>query len=139
MKKKVIILIIIVIVLIISFFSYKIINEEKHTIKGTNLVAYTSLRLAVAEVALGKDQSSLDSNKMNNLENFITEISPKNQWFSENSGTFYIGTMDTSDLNITWISDGTYYATFYVTKDTNILKKYTFSTGKEKGYSIYID
>ena len=141
-KKIIIILSIIVALLVVAFLTIKILDKNKRTMNSVERIAYTTLRSTEASAALGDvSKYHFNSSHMDILKNFVKKVDKNNQWFSKNSGYFYGKFEDTSDLQVTWISDGTYTAKFYV-KNWGleyVLEKYTFTNTTEKGYGFNVE
>jgi len=143
-KKLIVISSIIVFLLLATFFVIKILDKNKRTMNGNERIAYTTLRLTESSSALNKvSEHPLNSAHMKLLKDFVKKVDSKNQWFSKNSGYFYGKYEDTSDIQVTWISDGTYTAKFYIKNwgMEYVLEKYTFTskTETEKGYGFTVE
>ena len=117
--------------------------SKKHKLNSSEKLAYLHLRVIASELKVdGNISKEFTSEEMSSLEKAAKRINPKIDWFSSNSGTFYTQIADTSKHEVIWISDGKYYATFYITKGkdptTKIIHNCTFSTEKEKGYEFLV-
>lgn len=109
------------------------------SVSDKEAVAYTSLRYAISKSAVDGG-GTITSEQFNTLGKIAKNADSSNQWFSSDSGVFYGKTADTSDYQVTWISNGTYCAIFYVKQDVNTyyLTSYSFSADDVKGYTIFV-
>jgi len=113
-----------------------------YTIPASENVALASLRLAAAESRLD-GSGELTQAHFNMLGQLVRNADSSNEWFAGASGTFYAGTQDTADRQVTFITDGTWTATFY-TEDANAaatshrLVEYTFVQRSVTGHRISI-
>ncbi len=101
--------------------------------------AYAKLRQAIATSRLN-GAGTLSSEDMNILGKMVKNADNSNQWFSSNSGAFYGNMADTSDYEVTWISNGIYCAIFYAKEvdNTYYLTNYSFNADSVKGYTILV-
>ena len=131
----VIIVIIILGIILISSNS----NGYEMDISSGEALAYTRLRVAIANSRLN-GSGILSSEDFNILGKMAKNADRSNQWFSGSSGVFYGNTADTSDYEVSWISNGQYCAIFYAKKvdDTYYLTNYTFTADTIKGYMIFV-
>ena len=115
-KKLGIGLAILIIILVVGVTAYFIIIESTHKLSTTENVAYRTLRLVQAEAAYTGQETEITQSHLKALESFVKRVYPGAQWLKKNYGTLYVNNEDTSDMEVTWISDGTYTATFYIDK-----------------------
>lgn len=133
----IIIALIIVSIIIISLnskpgYEMNVINKEA--------LAYARLRQAIATSKL-EGTAILSSEDHQILGKMAKNADSSNQWFANNTGIFYGNTADTSDYEVTWISDGKYCAIFYAKEENNIyyLTSYSFDADDIKGYIIFVE
>lgn len=146
-------LIIIVIIIILIMFISSMTEQPGYKLDESNgeAVAYTSLRLAIAEARVADNLSSkLSKENFAKLEEIVKNSDSSNNWFNDsNSKTFIFANFATDDIlinygipaedvdefEITWISDGTYCALFTMRKVDNdyYLVDYDFSTDDTVG------
>ena len=104
-------------------------------LSDSEAVAWTSLRLATS-------QSAYDETGTLSESNFDTLGTLCNNWFSSSLGSFASISKDTSNNQVTLITDGTYTATFTVEHDGVVdykLISCVFEEKSEEGYSIEIE
>lgn len=146
-EKGISLIVVILIVAIILFFIIVSTGNSKYelSVADGEQVAVASLRTAIAQSRV--DGSGVLSNEnFNSLKKLVKNADSNNQWFSENKTIYYGKTADTSNQEITYISDGTYVAKFIIeienansyTKKKLFLVNYTFEEGTIQGYSFVI-
>ncbi len=103
-------------------------------------LAYAKLRSAIAEGNLN-GSGVFSSDNMQKLKDLIKKADSSNQWFASNSGVFYGGLADTDSYQYTWISNGTYCATFCVKEENTdfFLCDYKFSADTVKGCMLFVE
>jgi len=124
--------------------------EEKYK-ASTFMTAIASLRSAAAQSALAElateeETGILKQEYYDILQESLSELGY--DWFARSTGAFYADTNDTANRNITYITDGTWVATFYVPvqNDGNkrpsnlaeVLLDYTFVQDDISGFRIEI-
>ena len=145
-KKLGIALVILASIAVVVFSIYITNSKNSRTMSyGSNeRLSYLHLKIAALGSAIGNDNTSFTKNNMINLKDFIMKVYPNSQWFLNDSGTFYAGTEDVNGTEITWISDGIYTATLYVSPGSSsiwcdyILQNYKYEKKFQKGYEIYV-
>lgn len=138
LKTIIIIVAIIVVGIIIISVNSKLGYEL--SISDREAVAYTSLRSAIATSKV--DGSGTMSKELFAILGKIAKNADNsNQWFANNSGAFYGNTADTSEYQVTWVSNGTYCAVFYVKQDVNTyyVTSYSFAPDDVKGYTFFVE
>lgn len=140
MKVIIIVAVIILGIIIISAITSK--PGYELSVEKSEPVAYTNLRYSIAQAAASSGgASTLKSEYIDTLGKLVKSVDSSNQWFSSNSGVFYGGTADTSDYQYTWISNGTYCATFCIKQEGNTyyLCDFKFSADTVKGYTLFVE
>ena len=140
-----IIIIIAIIILCIIIFSNTKPGYELN-IANKECLALSELRLAIAKAHLN-GSGFITTDEFNTLGKIVKNADSNNEWFSSNQGILYGDTYDTSDQDVTVISDGIYVATF-TTKEKSTgpslgdietyLIEYTFEQKSFKGYQFYV-
>lgn len=140
MKKVFIVLLIVCGIIIIASAGN---SGYKFNSKGTNeAIAYTSLRYSIAKAAAENGTNTLSMDHFNTLGRMVKNADSNNQWFPQSNKTVVYGnTGDTSDFEITWISDGKNCAIFYVENDgvNRYLVDYSFTNESINGYAIFVE
>lgn len=137
--KKTIIIIVAIIIVAIIIISSSGGNGYEMNVKNREEVAYATLRAAISKSRLD-GSGTMSSEDFSKLGEMVKNADSENQWFASDSGVFYGDTADTSDYQVTWVSDGTYCAVFYAKLEgnTHYLTNYNFSPDDVKGYSILV-
>lgn len=137
---KVIIIIAIIIVGIIIIVSMNSKAGYEMDVKSGENVAYTRLRLAIANSNLD-GSGTLSSEDYNKLGKMAKNADSSNQWFSQTGRVaLYGGIADKDGYECTWVSDGTHCAIFYAKKEDNTyyLTNYSFNVDDVKGPTILV-
>lgn len=137
--KKIIIIVAIVIVGII-IISLNSKPGYEMDIKNGEALAYAKLRQAIATSRVD-GTGTMSAEDFSTLGKMAKNADNNNQWFANNSGAFYGNIADTSEYEVTWVSDGTYCAIFYAVEENYIyyLTSYSFSGDNVKGYTFFVE
>lgn len=111
---------------IIFIANYKGSDYQMNVEKGEAL-AYTKLRKAITTSAVD-NTGTMTNTDFNTIKSMVKNQDSNNQWFSSNLSTCVGKIIDTTDNQITVITDGTYVAKFTVKTDEwdYYLVDYTF-------------
>lgn len=120
MKKKIIIVLFVVILVIITAIIFSNRNYKLSTEKGEE-VAYASLRVAISQSVVD-GSGEMTSEDFDILGEIVKNQKSSNQWFGGHKAFFTGKIIDTSDYEITVITDGTYVARFTIENDGNDYK-----------------
>lgn len=137
---KTIIIIVAIIIVGIIIISASSKPGYELNVRDKEAVAYASLRAAIASSAV-YGSATMSSEYFEILGKMVKNADSSNQWFNQTGRVaIYGNTADTSDYEITWVSDGVYCAVFYVKKDvdTYYLTSYSFSVDDVKGHVIFV-
>lgn len=142
--KLILIIAVVIIGLIFTFAGSK--PGYELSVKDREEVAISELRLAIAKGALD-GSGIMTKDDFNTLGKLVKNAKNSNQWFAGNKSILYGKTADTSDKQVTIVSDGTYTATFTTIEkkngkklsDKNIyLVDYTFEQQATQGYKFFV-
>ena len=116
--------------------------EKKYELSTTEALAWTRLRLAIAESVANGGSTTLTRDNVLTLKSLAKKYNEDSEWFSK-SYLGYAGygkTMDTDKNEISTLCDENYCATFTVeNKDGNYyLVNYSFERSVEKTHEIWI-
>lgn len=136
-SKKWLWLIIILIIIVIGCIL--IFRKKEYKLDNSQLVAYTSLRLAIAKSAVD-GTGEISTKYLDSLKSVAKNFNKNNNWFNDYSENFYGITKDTSDYQIDKICNSNYCAQFVVKTDkvNYYLVNYSFESKNDKGYSIKV-
>lgn len=137
---KLIIIIALIIVIGIIIISLNSKPGYEMDVKNKEALAYARLRQAIATSRVD-GTGTLSSEDYNILGKMVKNADSSNQWFSQTGRVaLYGNTGDREGYEVTWISDGTYCAIFYVKNEDNIyyLTNYSFDIDNVKGYTIFV-
>lgn len=129
--KKLFIIISIIIVLFIGMVMLLGSSKYELDVISGETVAYTSLRYAIAQSNYD-GSGEISQEKFNVLGNMVKKFNSSAEWFSNSSYRFSGKIVDTSEKQITVITDGEYVATFTIENDGDnyYLLEYTFENKK---------
>lgn len=138
LKKIIIIVAIIIVGIIIISLNSK--PGYEMDIKNGEAVAYNKLRLAITTSRVD-GTGTMSAEDFSILGKMVKNADNNNQWFANNSGVFYGNIADTSEYEVTWVSDGIYCAIFYAVEENFIfyLTSYSFSGDDVKGYTFLVE
>lgn len=152
------ILIIVIIIIAIGFIS-SFTKQPGYKLDKSNgeAVAYTRLRLSIANARVADNLSStLSKEDFDKLEEIVENADSSYNWFADSSSKIFIfanyatddvlvdygiPAEDVDEFEITWVSDGTYCAVFTMRKvDTDYyLVDYDFSADDTVGCMLTLD
>ena len=142
MKKRYLLLIITLLLFNIVLTGCGSSNDKKQELSPSDAVAWTSLRLAIAESKVYGGSTSLSTEHFNLLKQLAKNFDDESDWFgsSEIYLIAYGKTMDTDKYEISSLCSENYCATFKIEHKEGkyYLINYTFEKTTEKGYKIYI-
>lgn len=130
MKKKVLSALLIIVMIL------GVTGCGKHALTQDEEIAWTTLRLAIAEARVSGQKVDLTEEHINTLKNMAKTTGK--EWFSDLGGYFQGKIMDTDQYEVTMICDDGYCATFKVEASGGFhLADYTFEKSDEVGYDIH--
>ena len=137
---KTIIIIVAIIIVGIIIISVNSKPGYEMDVKSGEALAYTRLRQAIATSRVD-GTGTMSAEDFSKLGKIAKNADSSNQWFANESGAFYGNTADTSEYQVTWVSDGTYCAIFYAVNENDIyyLTSYSFNSDDVKGYTSFVE
>lgn len=138
---KIIIIIALIVVIGIIIISLNSKPGYEMDVKNKEALAYARLRQAIATSRVD-GTGTLSSEDYNILGKMVKNADSGNQWFSQTGRVaLYGNTGDRDGYEVTWVSDGTYCAIFYVKNEEHIyyLTNYSFNVDDVKGYTIFVE
>ena len=145
-QKGISLITIIIIIAIILFFIFIMSgSSSKYELTANEAVSLATLRTAVFQSAVD-GTGTLTTEHFNTLGKLVKNANSTNQWFSGNKAIYYGKATDTSNQEITILSDGDYIAKFTVeienpesfTNKKTYLVNYSFEEGTIQANSISI-
>ena len=134
-------------ILVVSLFMILMVLSligctKKYKLSPKEAVAWTTLRLAIAESDVYGGSTTLTNEYVDVLKGMVKNYNSNNEWFTESS-LKHIGygeTIDTDMYEISTLSDGNYCATFKVENKngTYYLVDYKFEKTSKKGSELFI-
>lgn len=137
LRNKKIKIILIIVTLVIIVFVLIFFAQKDYKLNPSEAVAYTGLRLVIAQSAYDGG-GSLSEENFEILGGLIKNID--GVWFGKTGVIYYGKNIDTSENQVTIISDGDYTATFVIrdTEGEYELLEYNFEKSYEKGYKFIV-
>lgn len=135
-----IVVIVAIIIIGISIISLNSKPGYEMDVKNMEALAYARLRQAIATSKV-EGTGTLSSEDYNILEKMVKNADSNNQWFSQTGRVALYGNIgDRDGYEVTWVSDGTHCAIFYVKNEDDIyyLTNYSFDVDDVKGYIILV-
>lgn len=139
----------IIIVLIIGFIFISSDSKPGYELSVSNReeIAIAGLRLAIIQSSLD-GSGAMTHDDFNTLGKIVKNANSSNQWFGSYNVIYYGKTADTSDKQVTIVSDGNYVATFTTIEQQEgksfsdkktYLVDYTFEQKSFQGYKFLVD
>ena len=136
--KRIILLLIVCTIFILTGCS----SNKKYKLTLEEAVAWTNLRLAIAESNLDGGSTTLTTKHIELLKDMTKKFNDNREWFSETDSRYimYGKSKDTSEQEITSLCSKDYCATFKIKKENNdyYLLEYTFDEAEELGSELWI-
>lgn len=116
--------------------------SKKYKLSLEEAVAWTSLRLAIAESTLYDGSTTLTTKHIELLRNVAKQFDKNSEWFNDTDVKYiaYGRTMDTEKYQLTTLCSEYYCAIFKIENDngTYYLLDYDFLRSTAKGHVLYV-
>ncbi len=134
MKKAVLAVVLVAMVIVLTGCS------GKQKLDKQEAVAYTSLRLAIAQSAYNSS-GKLESKHLDTLKETVKKFDKNSDWFDDYLGSFYGINKDTNENQIDYICNKNYCAKFTVKAEGTdyYLIDYSFIENDIEGYYINVN
>lgn len=117
-------------------------SNKKYKLTIEENVAWTGLRLAIAQSNLSGSSTTLTTKHIELLKNMTKKFNKNREWFSATDSSYimYGKSKDTSEFQITSLCSEDYCATFKVKEEDNsyYLIDYNFDKAKDLGSELLI-